>query len=332
MPEHRARSRIEHGFDPRGSRRARGRRTAARPAARQPDHDADDDSTSADHDRHQPLRHRRPRPPRAGRPARPRATSIVARRRLGRGRRAAGAARCAADARRRRPPAAPVARRRRRARRARGSRRTARAASTTRRRSRPRPNCATLPVIDRSVSIVDRRCRRRRRASVTVIVAVGVALPARVAARRVDHDPARRPRRPRRCVAVPLYCAVIGPTLTFTMPRYSSPSTSWSCAPGMHGAMRSMSSSTCHVSSTGTSTRNCRRSPSVSDLPSSRSSVRRSSSVSTSAGVAGAVARRPRPPGARPCSARAPASPCELAGLGPERSRRAAPGCRAAPS
>ena len=51
--------------------------------------------------------------------------------------------------------------------------------------------------------------------------------------------------------AVPLYCAVIGPTLTFTTPRYSSPSTSCSCAPGRHGAMRSMSSSTFHVSSIG---------------------------------------------------------------------------------
>ena len=35
--------------------------------------------------------------------------------------------------------------------------------------------------------------------------------------------------------AVPLYCAVIGPTFTLTMPRYSSPSTSCSCAPGRHG-------------------------------------------------------------------------------------------------
>ena len=56
--------------------------------------------------------------------------------------------------------------------------------------------------------------------------------------------------------AAPLYCAVIGPTFTFTTPRNSSPAISWSCAPGRHGAMRSMSMSTRHVSSTGRSTRN----------------------------------------------------------------------------
>src|SRR5262249_26111497 len=56
--------------------------------------------------------------------------------------------------------------------------------------------------------------------------------------------------------AAPLYCAVMGPTLTLTMPRYSSPSISWSCAPGMQGAMRSTSSSTFQASSTGTATRN----------------------------------------------------------------------------
>ena len=87
-----------------------------------------------------------------------------------------------------------------------------------------------------------------------------VALAAGVAARGLDHDACGRPRRPRRSCAAPLYCAVIGPTFTFTMPRYSSPSISCSCAPGRHGAMRSMSSSTFHASSTGTSTRNCLRS------------------------------------------------------------------------
>ena len=42
-------------------------------------------------------------------------------------------------------------------------------------------------------------------------------------------------------MAVPLYWAVIGPTLTLTMPRYSSPSISWSWAPGSSGAIRSTS-------------------------------------------------------------------------------------------
>ena len=56
--------------------------------------------------------------------------------------------------------------------------------------------------------------------------------------------------------AAPLYCAVMGPTLTFTTPRYSSPSTSWSCAPGMHGAIRSRSRRVRHDSSSPASTRN----------------------------------------------------------------------------
>ena len=51
--------------------------------------------------------------------------------------------------------------------------------------------------------------------------------------------------------ATPLYCAVMGPTFTFTMPRYSSPSTSVSWAPGMHGAMRSRSVRTAHASVDG---------------------------------------------------------------------------------
>ena len=58
-----------------------------------------------------------------------------------------------------------------------------------------------------------------------------------------------------RKVALPLYCAVIGPTFTLTMPRYSSPSTSCSWAPGRHGAMRSTSVSTAHARSTGSATR-----------------------------------------------------------------------------
>ena len=75
----------------------------------------------------------------------------------------------------------------RRARRARGSRRTGRAACSTRRPSRPRPNCATLPVIVRSVSMLTRGA-----------VAVGderdgdrglrVALAARVATLGLEHD------------------------------------------------------------------------------------------------------------------------------------------------
>ena len=77
-----------------------------------------------------------------------------------------------------------------------------------------------------------------------------VALTARVAALGLEHHLALASSASS-ILATPLYCAVIGPTLIFTMPRYSSPSISWSCAPGMHGAMRSTSSSTFHASSIG---------------------------------------------------------------------------------
>ena len=50
-----------------------------------------------------------------------------------------------------------------------------------------------------------------------------------------------------------MYWAVIGPTLTLTTPRYSSPSTSCSWAPGSIGAIRSTSVRTFHASGTGTS-------------------------------------------------------------------------------
>src|ERR1035437_4379206 len=48
----------------------------------------------------------------------------------------------------------------------------------------------------------------------------------------------------------------MGPTLILTTPRYSSPSTSRNCAPGRHGAIRSMSVRTAHAFSTGTATSN----------------------------------------------------------------------------
>ena len=78
---------------------------------------------------------------------------------------------------------------------------------------------------------------------------------------RVSRPSARSTSRPRSrsrstMRATPLYCAVMGPTFTLTTPRCSSPSTSWSCAPGMHGAMRSRSVSTCQARSTGALTRN----------------------------------------------------------------------------
>ena len=47
-----------------------------------------------------------------------------------------------------------------------------------------------------------------------------------------------------------------GPTFTLDDPRYSSPSTSWSWAPGRHGAMRSRSVSTRHAWSIGAATPN----------------------------------------------------------------------------
>ena len=52
------------------------------------------------------------------------------------------------------------------------------------------------------------------------------------------------------------YEAVIGPTLTFTTPRISSPSTSRSSAPGRHGAIRSTSVRTARRPGTGTATSN----------------------------------------------------------------------------
>jgi hypothetical protein len=53
-----------------------------------------------------------------------------------------------------------------------------------------------------------------------------------------------------------LYVTVIGPTLTLTRPAKESPSTDSTVAPGRHGAIRSMSSSTSHACSTGTGTTN----------------------------------------------------------------------------
>src|SRR3954452_8339883 len=48
----------------------------------------------------------------------------------------------------------------------------------------------------------------------------------------------------------------MGPSLTLTRPVKSSPVTESSAAPGMHGAIRSMSNSTRHASSTGRGTVN----------------------------------------------------------------------------
>ena len=57
--------------------------------------------------------------------------------------------------------------------------------------STPRPNCATLPVIDRSVT-TSTRVPPSSSAIVTTIVRLGVALATRVAPGRVDHDAASR--------------------------------------------------------------------------------------------------------------------------------------------
>jgi hypothetical protein len=109
----------------------------------------------------------------------------------------------------------------------------------------PRPIWATLPVIVRSVSTFT---FVPLPAAVSVAVIVADALPCPRVSRPSALSTAT-------CAAssldsmraVPLYCAVIGPTFTFTLPRYSSPSTSVSWAPGMHGAMRSRSVSTAHA-------------------------------------------------------------------------------------
>src|SRR5580692_5172414 len=56
--------------------------------------------------------------------------------------------------------------------------------------------------------------------------------------------------------AVPLYVRESGPSLTFTWPSISSPSTEVTLAPGMHGAIRSTSSRTSQACSGGTGTVN----------------------------------------------------------------------------
>src|SRR5687767_1331532 len=120
--------------------------------------------------------------------------------------------------------------------------------------STPRPNCATLPVTARSVTTAT---RVPSPSGCSDAVMVALALPWPRVSRPSARSTARWAASSRSTnVAVPLYCAVIGPTLTFTTPRYSSPSTSCSSAPGMHGAMRSTSVSTAHARSTGTLTRN----------------------------------------------------------------------------
>src|SRR5579884_9998 len=120
--------------------------------------------------------------------------------------------------------------------------------------STPLPNWATLPVTDRSVTI-ETLVPAPSGASTAVMVALALPWP------RVSRPSAlstaflavssRSTKR-----AAPLYWALMGPTFTLTTPRYSSPSTSCSSAPGMQGAIRSTSVRTAHASSTGTDTRN----------------------------------------------------------------------------
>src|SRR5438067_841535 len=118
----------------------------------------------------------------------------------------------------------------------------------------PRPNWATRPVTVRSVvtvTLVPSPSATRR----AVIVALALPWPrvSRPSARSTALPPASSRSTK---VALPLYWAVMGPTFTLTMPRYSSPSISCSSAPGMHGAMRSTSVSRAQASCLGTGTRN----------------------------------------------------------------------------
>ena len=118
----------------------------------------------------------------------------------------------------------------------------------------PRPNWATLPVMARSVK-TETFVPVPLGARVAVMVAEAlpcprVSLPSAFSTARWFSASLSEKR------TTPLYEAVIGPTLTLTRPRYSSPSTSVNCAPGMQGAIRSRSVSTAHASSMGTATSN----------------------------------------------------------------------------
>jgi hypothetical protein len=93
--------------------------------------------------------------------------------------------------------------------------------------STPRPNCATFPVMVRSVTTLTAVAPSPSATNVAVINAEALPWPrvsrpsafstATWAESSFDWN-----------VAFPLYCAVIGPTFTFTIPRYSSPSISCS--------------------------------------------------------------------------------------------------------
>ena len=112
----------------------------------------------------------------------------------------------------------------------------------------PRPNEAAGPVTRRSVSTVTRVPASSAGSIVEVIVAVAVPWPrlsralALITARRADSSASSMR-------IVPWKLEVIGPSLTFIVPRYSSPSPASIEAPGRHGAMRATSSSTAHTSS-----------------------------------------------------------------------------------
>ena len=117
----------------------------------------------------------------------------------------------------------------------------------------PLPNCATLPVTCNAVSISTTVPPLSSRIT-TVIMAVALPWP-RVSRPDASIVMVRVPSSTLASFAAPLYCAVIGPTFTFTVPRNSSPAISVSCAPGIDGAMRSMSSNVFHVVSSVVSTR-----------------------------------------------------------------------------
>ncbi len=118
----------------------------------------------------------------------------------------------------------------------------------------PRPNWATLPVTVRSVAIFTSVCPPPWSDRSAVTVALALPWP-RVSRPDAFSTMRRAASSAVSMVAAPLYCAVIGPTFTFTMPRYSSPSISCSSAPGMQGAIRSTSSRNFQASSMGSATR-----------------------------------------------------------------------------
>ncbi len=112
----------------------------------------------------------------------------------------------------------------------------------------PRPNCAGLPVIDRSV-VTSIRVPSPDGASSNVTVAPAVPLPrlslplASMTARCAVSS------RSMNC-PLPAYCRAIGPSLTFTVPANPDSSTEVIVAPGKQLPTRSRSMNVAQASST----------------------------------------------------------------------------------